>query len=91
MRQVVIFSMKSCPFCTMMKDLLDENNIPFIDMDIDENEEDYEMFKELVDGNEFVPAVMLVDETKKNKLIPLAPDRDFKNIEEGVEKIKTYL
>ena len=72
MKQVVIFSMESCPFCTLMKDMLNENQIPFIDMDIDKHVEDYEMFKELVDGNDFVPAVMIIDESKTRKITPFA-------------------
>ena len=92
MKQVAIFSMKTCPFCTMMKDMLTENNIDYIEMDIDEHFDDYEMFKQLVDNNEFVPAVMIIDEDNpENRIIPLAPDRDYKTIEEGVEKVKNLL
>jgi glutaredoxin len=91
MKQVVIFSMESCPFCTLMKDMLNENQIPFIDMDIDKHVEDYEMFKELVDGNDFVPAVMIIDESKTRKITPFAPERDYKTLEEGIEKIKSVL
>ena len=92
MKQVAIFSMTTCPFCTMMKDMLKENNIDYIDMDIDEHIEDYEMFKQLVDGNEFVPAIMIIDEENQtNKILPLAPERDFNTLEEGIEKIKNLL
>ena len=92
MKELVVFSMQSCPFCQIMKDKLVENNIPFINMDITEHEEEYQMFIELVDGNEFVPALMIIDEENpEQRILPLAPDRDFKTIEEGIEKVKTLL
>jgi len=49
------------------------------------------MFKELVDGNDFVPAVMIIDESKTRKITPFAPERDYKTLEEGIEKIKSVL
>ncbi len=92
MKELVLFSMESCPFCQIMKDKLVEQNIPFINMDINEHEEEYRMFIELVEGNEFVPALMIIDENNpEQKIQPLAPDRDFKTIEEGIEKVKTLL
>jgi hypothetical protein len=47
---------------------------------------------ELVEGNEFVPALMVIDEENPDqRIIPMAPDRDYKTIEEGVEKVKNLL
>jgi glutaredoxin len=36
----VIFSMKSCPFCSMLKEMLDKEDISYIDRDIEEFEEE---------------------------------------------------
>ena len=41
---VVIFSMKSCPFCHMMKEMLDKENIEYFDRDIDDHKEEYDIF-----------------------------------------------
>jgi len=92
MKELVVFTMKSCPFCQIMKDKLNEQQIQYIDMDIEEHDEEYKMFMELVEGNEFVPALMVIDEDNTDQRItPMAPDRDYKTIEEGIEKVKNLL
>lgn len=87
----IVFSMKSCPHCHDFKKLLDEAEINYIDRDIYEYEEEYEMFVEAT-GNEFVPAFMLIEniesETPKTDLF--APDRDFEDIEHGLKIIKEF-
>ena len=42
MKQVVLYSMKGCPFCDQMKDLLKESNVDYIERDIDEYEREYD-------------------------------------------------
>ena len=92
MKELVVFTMKSCPFCQIMKDKLNEQQIQYIDMDIEEHDEEYKMFMELVEGNEIVPALMVIDEDNTDQRItPMAPDRDYKTIEEGIEKVKNLL
>jgi len=54
MKELVVFSMKSCPFCQIMKDKLNEEN-------------------------------------PDQRVTPMAPDRDYKTIEEGIEKVKNLL
>ena len=87
----VVFTMKTCPHCHDFKKMLNEAGIEFFERDIDEYEEEYDMFVEATD-NDFVPAFMLVEnpesETPKSKLC--APDRDFEDIEEGLKIIKEF-
>jgi hypothetical protein len=86
---IVIYTMKGCPFCVIMKEQLASYDIPFIERDIVEEEEEYDLFVEAVDGNDFVPAFMIVEsdgETYKTKLF--APDRDFIEVTDGVNIIK---
>lgn len=87
----IVFTMKSCPHCHDFKKLLDEAEVDYIDRDIYEFEEEYEMFVEAT-GNEFVPAFMLIEniesETPNTKLF--APDRDFEDIDQGVSIIKEF-
>ena len=85
--------MKGCPFCTSIKEELKKNNIEYLERDIHENESEYDKFVELTE-NEFIPAMMLltIDENEKTSNIKLlAPDRDFQDIYEGVEMVKSYL
>ena len=87
----IVFTMKSCPHCHDFKKLLDEAEVDYIDRDIYEFEEEYEMFVEAT-GNEFVPAFMLIEnpESEKPTVGLYAPDRDFEDIEQGVSIIREF-
>jgi glutaredoxin len=93
MKVTVVYTMKGCPFCTMIKEELDKENIPFLERDIDEYQEEYDEFSKVTE-NEFVPALMLLtldDEDNATNVKLLAPDRDFEDIYEGVKMVKRYL
>jgi glutaredoxin len=91
-KAVVLFTMKSCPFCVELKEMLDKSNIQFVDRDIDEYEEEYNMFVNITE-NDYVPAFMLIEdpETEEPLTELFAPDRDFDDINEGVEIIKSFI
>jgi hypothetical protein len=73
-----------------MKDMLKENDIPFVDRDINDYEEEYDLFVEAT-GNEFVPAFMLIEDPEQSpRTRLLAPGRDFEDLEEGVEMIREF-
>jgi glutaredoxin len=80
--RVKVFSMKGCPHCENLKNKLNENNIDYIEIDIDENEELYETFSKKVD-NEFLPAI-LIDRTA------FVPEKSFNTIDEAVELVKNH-
>lgn len=86
---IVIYTMKGCPFCVTMKEELKSSNIPFVERDIEEEDEEYDLFVEAVDGNDFVPAFMIIesDGTKYSTKL-FAPDRDFIEVKDGVKIIK---
>jgi hypothetical protein len=70
--------------------MLEKENIPFVDRDIDEFSEEYDLFSE-VTGNEFVPAFMTIESPEKNPKTKLfAPERDFNEIEDGFKIIKEF-
>lgn len=87
----VIFTMKGCPHCIILKEMLDEANIDYVDRDIEEFEEEYDLFVEAT-GSDYVPAFMLIEEfdleTRKSTL--LVPDRDFQDIDEGINLIREF-
>ena len=90
-RHIVLFTMDGCPFCEIMKEELKKNEISFIDRDIYEFHEEYEMFKKSVDDNEFVPGFMVIEtDDTTHQALTFAPERDFDTIEKGVELIKEY-
>ena len=87
----VLFTMKGCPFCVELKEMLDKENIPYVNRDIHEYEEEYELFVEVTE-NEYVPAFMLIESPEDNPTTELfAPDRDFDDINEGFELIKGFI
>jgi glutaredoxin len=87
----VLFTMKGCPFCVELKEMLEKENIPFVDRDIHEYEEEYDLFVE-VTGNEYVPSFMLIESIHENPVTELfAPDRDFEDINEGFKIIKSFI
>jgi glutaredoxin len=92
MKVAVVYTMDGCPFCQMIKEELEKNNLSYIARDIDEYEDEYEEFVR-VTQNEYVPALMLLtldDEENASNVKLLAPDRDYEDIYEGVEMVKTY-
>jgi|TARA_B110000503_G_C6782311_1_gene263799 glutaredoxin len=87
---VVLFTMKQCPFCHMLKEMLDKENVDYVDRDIHEYEEEYNLFVE-VTNNEYVPSFMLIESPDDDPITGLfAPDRDFEDINEGVKIIKEF-
>ena len=87
----VIFTMKGCPHCVILKEMLEDENIDYVDRDINEFEEEYNMFVEAT-GSDYVPAFMLVEDFESETPITglFAPDRDFQDIHEGLTIIKEF-
>lgn len=83
--------MKGCPHCHELKKMLEEENIIFVDRDIDENSEEYEVFVQATQ-NDFVPALLIIKEGgKKMESYLYAPDRDYEELTEAVEIVKKHL
>jgi hypothetical protein len=83
--------MEGCPYCVQMKDQLKESKIDFLERDIFEHHDEYEMFVE-VTQNDFVPAFMIIENPDKDneKSFLFAPERDYDEIEDGVKIIKEH-
>jgi hypothetical protein len=74
----------------MLKEMLDKEGVSYVDRDIHEYDEEYNLFVEVTE-NEFVPAFMLIESPEDNPTTKLfAPDRDFTDIEEGAKIIKEF-
>jgi glutaredoxin len=80
--------MKGCPYCEQLKGKLKEERFEFIERDIEENSEEYDLFVEITE-NEYVPAFMIIEDDENNQSSKLfAPERDFNTLDEGIEIIK---
>lgn len=90
--KLYLFTMEGCPHCLEMKQLLDESGIEYKVKDIDENEDEYQEFQKIVE-NDYVPALLGV-KLKNGKMIKhlaIAPDRDFQELEEALEKVMEFI
>ena len=87
---LIVFTMKGCPYCDMMKEKLVNENITFFERDIDEHKDEYDIFVEVTE-NEYVPSFMIIEtDQDKPKSHLFAPERDYNEIDEGVEIIKEH-
>ena len=87
---LVVFTMKGCPFCDMLKEKLNEENLTYFDRDIDKYKDEYDLFVKAT-GSEFVPSFMIIESKKEDtKSYLFTPDKDFHQIDEGLQIIKNH-
>jgi len=88
--EVVVFTMKGCPYCVDFKKMLEENKIEFHDRDIDDFKEEYDMFSEIT-GNDMIPALLVIEgNEKKHKSFMYVPDKDYQELSEAIDLIKKH-
>jgi glutaredoxin len=87
----IVFTMKGCPHCEILKVMLKESEIEYIDRDIDEYEDEYNLFVEAT-GSDYVPAFMLIEnpESEKPTTGLFIPERDFNDVDEAKNIIKEF-
>jgi glutaredoxin len=89
--QVVVYTMKGCPYCVELKELLVKENIEFVDRDIDEHEEEYDVFTKVVE-NDYIPALLIIKEGgEKLQSFLYAPERDYNELTEAIDLVKKHL
>jgi hypothetical protein len=71
--------------------MLEESGVEYVDRDIEEYEEEYDLFVEAT-GSDFVPAFMLIEgvDLEKPNTTLLVPERDFQDVDEGLQMIKEF-
>ncbi len=86
MKHLVLYTMETCHFCGQFKEILKSENIEFMDRDINQYNEEYELFRSV--KNDLVPAFMIVDDENPSQSELFAADIDFPTLEEAVKIIK---
>jgi glutaredoxin len=87
---VVVYTMKGCPHCTDFKKMLEESKIEYIDRDIDEYKEEYDIFSE-VTKNDMIPALLIIENSNTNpKSFLYAPDRDYMELTEALDIVNKH-
>jgi len=84
-KNVYVYTVETCPFCSEFKDLLRTRGVSFIERPCDEYSDEYEFLVEKT-KNDFIPAIEIKDEIKKTIMF-LVPGRDFDNLDEAVDNI----
>jgi glutaredoxin len=88
-KQILIFSLNGCGHCKILKEKLNESSIPFTDLEINSNRKIWDQVVKQT-GLNILPTVVLKTKGTDDGLV-FVPSRDFKNVEEIVEKIKNLL
>ena len=87
---VIVYTMKNCPFCHEFKEILTKEGIEFYDRDIDENEDEYNLFVEITD-NDMIPALLIVEgNEEKHESFLYAPERNYDELTEALEIIQEH-
>lgn len=84
-KNVYVYTVETCPFCSEFKDLLRTKGVSFIERPCDEYSDEYEFLVKTT-KNDFIPAIEIKDEIKKTIMF-LVPGRDFDDLNEAVDNI----
>ena len=84
-KKIHVYSTEDCPYCTELKQMLDNHNLPYEVTDVEKEEKEWEeMCKTL--SIEFVPTVIIVDD-KLDTAKLLTPDIHFDEVQECFDQI----
>jgi hypothetical protein len=87
---VIVFTMKGCPFCQDFKEMLKEAQIEFIERDIDEHHEEYDLFSS-INKNDMIPALLIIESNGDNhEPYQYVPERDFNELTEALAIIENH-
>ena len=84
-QHLAVFTMEGCPYCVDFKKMLKDKDIEFTELDINEHQEEYEMFVEIT-KNEYVPAFLIIEGGGENVEF-FAPERDYEELDQALEII----
>jgi len=88
---VIVYTMKGCPFCEDFKKMLKESNITYHDRDIDEHSNEYDTFSKIT-GNDMIPALLIIEGDERNhKSFLYAPERNYNELTEALDIVKKHL
>lgn len=82
---VKVYGFSACPYCKELKEILTKDGIQFIDVDIEqpENQEEFNKVMEIAKADE-VPIVIVGNQI-------LVPNVSFQSIKEAAELTKKFL
>ena len=89
---IIVYTMKGCPFCEQFKETLVKENIFFVDRDIHENEDEYNLFVKAT-GNELIPSLLIIEDTntRNPKSYLYSPEKNYESLDEALVIVKKHL
>lgn len=88
MKNILVFTLDGCQHCVDLKKSLTNANVPYNEMEINENQSLWNQVVEQT-GYNLLPTVF-IGSNDTDEGIVLVPDRDFKSPTELLEHIKKY-
>ena len=82
-KKVLVFTMEGCPWCTKLKEQLDDAGIEYVARDVNEYSTMYDKFVEITDS-ELLPALLIGKQA-------LVPQKSFNTIDEAVSTVQDLL
>ena len=82
-KKVLVFTMEGCPWCTKLKEQLDDAGIEYVARDVNEYSTMYDKFVEITDS-ELLPALLIGKQA-------LVPQKSFNTIDEAVSTVQGLL
>ena len=87
--KIIVFSLNGCIHCVELKKELKKQNIPFIDLEIEENKGIWDVVVQQT-GYNSLPTVFIGLNGEDEGPV-FVPERDYESREDLIEKIKNYL
>jgi len=85
---IVLFTMDGCGHCYDLKKELNELQIPFDEIEINQNKNVWDQVVKQTKEN-VIPTIYITEENTDEGLV-FIPGKDFNNRDEGIEIIKKY-
>ena len=87
--KIIIFTMDGCIHCKSLKKRLRVDSIPYVEVDIDNNQD---LWNDVVNqtGHNVVPSIYIQKDENENGPIYI-PGKDFEDEDEIVKIIRTYI
>jgi glutaredoxin len=87
---VIVYTMKGCPFCVDFKEMLTKEGIEFFDRDIDEYKDEYDSFSKITE-NDMIPALLIIEgDGEEYESYLYAPDKNYNELTEAVDIINNH-
>jgi glutaredoxin len=87
---VIVYTMKGCPFCVDFKELLVKEGIEFFDRDIDDYKDEYDTYVQITE-NDMIPSLLIIEGNENNyESFLYAPDRNYNELTEAVDIINQH-